>query len=278
MKENKSVRADSRDAGSVIGVIPARYGSTRFEGKVLASIGGKPLIQHVYENAKRAKSLSRLLVATEDKRVMDACARFGAEVQMTSAEHASGTDRIAEVARNVQGDIFVNIQGDEPMVHPDMIDALVEPFRKDKELRVSTLITKVDSKEELESPNVVKVVIDTNGIALYFSRSIIPFQRDEQTAAGKKELSIYYRHLGLYAYRRDFLLAFTAMEPSTLEQVEKLEQLRILENGYRIKAVETPYRTIAVDTVEDLERVRRIMEEKKQKGAAAKANVALRQR
>ncbi len=245
---------------------------------MLRPICGQPMLHHVFARADRCELLEDLVVATDSSEVYDYCTRNQIKVLMTSSAHASGTDRIHEVMQTLPADIYVNIQGDEPMVHPDMIDALVEPFRKDKELRVSTLITKVDSKEELESPNVVKVVIDTNGIALYFSRSIIPFQRDEQTAAGKKELSIYYRHLGLYAYRRDFLLAFTAMEPSTLEQVEKLEQLRILENGYRIKAVETPYRTIAVDTVEDLERVRRIMEEKKQKGAAAKANVALRQR
>ncbi len=255
---------------SVLGVIPARYASTRFEGKVLAAIAGKPMVQHVYENAKRARMLDDVWVATEDQRVMDACRRFGAAVQMTSPSHVSGTDRLAEVASAGQADLYINVQGDEPMVHPDMIDSLVRPFLTDPDLKVATLMTKIETKEELDNPNVVKVVTDKKGMALYFSRSVIPFDRDAQTApggAGKsiKDQSIYYRHLGLYAYRRDFLLLFPTLEVSTLEQIEKLEQLRILEQGYRIAVVETPHRTVAVDTVEDLERVRRLVEQGKGK-------------
>lgn len=262
----------ARNGGlKVVGVIPARYGSKRFEGKVLASIGGKPMVQHVWENAQKAKLLNELIVATEDKRVADACARFGAKAMLTSPSHASGTDRLAEVAANNNADLFVNIQGDEPMVHPDMIDRLVEPFMRDAGLKVATLITKIETKDELDSPNVVKVVADKNGMALYFSRSVIPFDRDGEGGGGdaksKKALSIYYRHLGLYAYRRDFLLLFPGLKESKLERIEKLEQLRILEEGYRIAVVETPHRTVAVDTVEDLEKVRRILEQNKQKAA-----------
>ncbi len=260
--------APTRSPGlRVLGVVPARFASTRFEGKVLATIGGKPMVQLVYENAQKAKLLDQLVIATEDRRVMEACARFGVSAMMTSADHASGTDRLAEVAAQCEADLYINIQGDEPMVHPDMIDALVAPFLADKELKMATLITKIETKEELDSPNVVKVVADKNGLALYFSRSVIPFDRDANISGqGKtrKALSIYYRHIGIYAYRRDFLLLFPTLASSKLENIEKLEQLRIMEHGYRIAVVETPHRTVAVDTVEDLEKVRRLLEQSKQ--------------
>ncbi len=246
----------------VAGVIPARYGSQRLAGKVLATIGGKPLVQHVYESAKRAKLLNELCIATEDQRVLDTCKRFGAQARMTSAQHASGTDRIAEVAAVGSADVYVNIQGDEPMVHPDMIDQLITPFLSDDSVLMTTLMTKIENKKELENPNVVKVITDLRGDALYFSRSVIPFDRDNQASSP----TTYFRHLGLYAYRRDFLLGFSSLKPSRLEQTEKLEQLRVLENGYRIRVVETPHRTIAVDTIEDLEKVREIFEKRSMAG------------
>ena len=243
-----------------LGVIPARYHSTRLAGKVLLEVGGKPLLQHVYERAKKAKRLDELWIATEDNRIRQIASSFGAEVVMTSPTHVSGTDRVAEVAKKVSVQYLVNIQADEPLVAPAMIDLLVEALKKEtKEVGMATLyrpLRRLADKEDLENPNVVKVVMDRKGYALYFSRTIIPFHRKSSLSRSPS----YFKHLGFYAYRKEFLLRLTGMTPSSLEQAEGLEQLRVLENGEKIRLVESPYNTIGVDTHEDLEKVRKILE------------------
>lgn len=245
----------------VICVIPARFASTRLPGKPLVEIAGKPMIQHVYERAAEAKLISDLWVATDDQRVFDAVQGFGGQVIMTSCDHCTGTDRLAEVAALHQdADIIVNVQGDEPLIVPETIDLVVEPFLQQPELMMTTLKTSL-GEEEYHNPAVVKVVTDRQGFALYFSRSLIPYPRD----AGKG--FAIYKHIGLYAYRRDFLLQFAAMEQTPLERAESLEQLRVLENGFRIKVLETNYPCIGVDTPEDLERVRKLL------GGKNKSNV-----
>lgn len=236
---------------NVIGVIPARFHSSRFEGKVLANIGGKPMIQQVWEKAKQAKLLDDLIVACDDERVMKVVKDFGGNAVFTSREHPSGTDRLTETVNPLDVKIVVNIQADEPMVHPSMIDGVVEELSNDESLVVATIIRKIERAEEISNHNVVKVVIDKNNFALYFSRSIIPHVRDEQP-----EGASYYKHIGLYAYTKDFLFTYKNLPQSPLEKLEKLEQLRILENGYRIKVVETKFDTFGVDTPDDLERVR----------------------
>ena len=245
-----------------VGVIPARYQSTRLSGKVLLEIAGKPLLQHVYERAKRAKKLDALWIATDDHRVRQAASSFGAEVVMTSPTHLSGTDRVAEAVRKVPVEIVVNIQADEPLVAPAMVDLLVETLKKEKkEIGMATLyrpLRRLVDKEDLLSPNVVKVVMDQKGYAIYFSRATIPFHRkNPQTGA-----PLYFKHLGFYAYRKEFLLRLTEMDPSPLEQAEGLEQLRVLENGEKIRMVESPFNTVGVDTHEDLEKVRKIIEKR----------------
>jgi 3-deoxy-manno-octulosonate cytidylyltransferase (CMP-KDO synthetase) len=246
-----------------VGVIPARFASTRLEGKALLDIAGKPMIQHVYERASQSTFLSRLIVATDDERIRDAVRKFGGEAQMTSARHLSGTDRVAEVAGRLKADIIVNIQGDEPLLSPHMIEDSVAPLMENPDLQMSTLCRRITEPQEILDPNVVKVVRDQKGFALYFSRSPIPFHREigkgtVGPSAGVGGL-VYYKHFGLYAYRRDFLFQLTAFPPSPLEKVERLEQLRVLENGFRLKVVETEEETIGVDTEQDLERVRGVL-------------------
>lgn len=247
-----------------IGIIPARYSSTRLKGKPLIDIAGKPMIQHVYERASSAAALHRVIVATDDMRIVQAVEAFGGEVRLTSPDHPSGTDRVAEVAASVEADIVVNIQGDEPLVTPEMIADSILPLQEDHDLQMSTLCRRILDVQELFDPDVVKVVRDRQGFALYFSRAPIPYHRDEwkekdQAPGGGSGLSTAcYRHFGLYAYRRDFLFRLTALPPSPLEKTERLEQLRALENGYRIKVVETQADTIGVDTELDLERVREL--------------------
>lgn len=234
-----------------VGIIPARFHSTRFEGKVLADIGGKPMIQHVWERAKQAKLLDDLIVACDDERIYKAVKDFGGNAVFTAKEHSSGTERISETVNPLDVKIVVNIQADEPMIHPTMIDGIITELSADKALVVATVVKKIESPEEIDNPNVVKVVIDKNNFALYFSRSAIPFIRDE-----KPEEQVYYKHIGLYGYTKDFLFTYKNLPESKLEKLEKLEQLRILENGYRIKVVETKFETYGVDTTEDLIRVR----------------------
>jgi len=232
----------------ITAVIPARYDSSRFPGKALADICGKPMIQHVYERAQKASSPRRVVVATDDERILKAVLNFNGEAVMTARTHRSGTDRLAEVAREDSSDLFINIQGDEPLIEPDMIDQVVRPLLEDSEIPMGTLKHKIKDQDELKSPHVVKVVTDLNDLALYFSRAPVPYFRRE-------EKGVYYRHIGVYAYRREFLLKFASLRPTPLEQAEELEQLRALENGFKIKVVETEYESIGVDTPDDLREV-----------------------
>jgi 3-deoxy-manno-octulosonate cytidylyltransferase (CMP-KDO synthetase) len=242
----------------IIGIIPARMASTRLLGKPLADIGGKPMIQHTYESAQRSRLLNRVIVAVDDEKVYSVVKNFGAEVILTPKDIATGSDRIAYVAQNMpEAEIIVNIQGDEPFIKGKMIDQAIEPLLFDTSVNVSTLAKRIDDIEDLKSPSVPKVVFDYNNFALYFSRSPIPYVRDARTNMERIEKADIYKHIGLYVYRRESLLRFTKLAPTDLEQIEKLEQLRMLENGFRIKVVVTEYENLAVDTPEDLEKARR---------------------
>ena len=209
------------------------------------------MIEHVYGRAAAARNVDAVIVATDDPRIADAVMKFGGNVRMTSAEHLTGTDRLAEVAAGLDCDLVVNVQGDEPLIEPDTIDAAIEPFRDDPALLMSTVSTRITDNDAIADPNVVKVVSDVRGFALYFSRSPIPYPRGLRATS--------YKHLGLYVYRRQFLRTVAALEPTALERSESLEQLRVLENGFAIKVVETRHDSIGVDTPEDLERVRRLL-------------------
>ncbi len=237
----------------IIGVIPARLGSTRLQGKVLIEIAGKPMIAHVWERAKQSKLLSDLIIACDDEKVLKAVKKFGGKAVLTSIDHPSGSDRIAEVIRDLDVDIVINIQGDEPLIHHSVIDNLANALLKDPATPMATVIKVLEKKEDLENPNVVKVVIDEHKNALYFSRAAIPFNREH-----KKDVT-YYKHLGIYAYRKDFLFVFKNLPKSKLEKAEGLEQLRVLEAGYKIKTVETDIETIGVDTAEDLKKVEKLL-------------------
>jgi 3-deoxy-manno-octulosonate cytidylyltransferase (CMP-KDO synthetase) len=241
----------------IIGIIPVRYGSKRFSGKVLADILGKSLIQRVYEQSKKVELLDDVLIATDNKKILQVVGKFAGKAIMTSSNCRSGTDRLAEVARGLDADIFVNIQGDEPLISPQVVTKVTQALIKDKTIDIATVARKITSPEELNNPNVVKVVIDNDGFALYFSRAQIPYVRHQLEL--KDLSSVFYKHIGLYAYRREFLLNFVQMKQSPLEKVEDLEQLRALQNGYKIKVVITEYDSIGVDTKEDLERVRKIL-------------------
>lgn len=253
----------------MIAIIPARFASTRLPGKLLLEIGGKPLILHTLAQAAKARAVSRVIVATDDGRIEQAAKDAGFEAVMTSAGHASGSDRVAEVAKAVPpGSIIVNVQGDEPLISPETIDRAVEAMTGDPRADIVTTSEPIDSLDDLLNGNVVKVVTNDEGRALYFSRSPMPFPRDaalrhggDPGAAIRSEpelLSIFRKHTGLYVYRREFLLEFTRMPQSKLERIEMLEQLRALENGAVIKVVEAASRSIGVDTQEDLDEVRRI--------------------
>ncbi|EFW29851.1 3-deoxy-manno-octulosonate cytidylyltransferase [Selenomonas artemidis] len=229
----------------VLCIIPARYASTRLPGKPLRDIAGKPMIVRVYERALRARLVQDVVVATDDERIRAAVEAHGGRAVMTRADHATGTDRLAEVAaRMTDYDLIINVQGDEPLIEPSVIDALVEPFLADETLTMATAKTEIMDGAEQENPNNVKVITDKSGNALYFSRARIPYAR----VPGAK----VYKHIGIYAYRRDFLLAYARMAQTPLELSESLEQLRALENGYRIRVVETDAVFIGVDTEEDL--------------------------
>ncbi|ABB31511.1 3-deoxy-D-manno-octulosonate cytidylyltransferase [Geobacter metallireducens RCH3] len=243
----------------ITAIIPARYASTRFPGKALAEIIGKPMVQHVYERTAKAGLVSEVIVATDDERVAEAVRAFGGRVEMTSATHETGTDRLAEVAARIDADIIVNVQGDEPLIEPAMIDEAIAPLVADASIRMGTLKSRIKSLHDFLSPNVVKVVTDREGDALYFSRSPLPNFRDKwndlKDEAFVTGRLLCYKHVGLYVYRRDFLLAFARMAPTPLELAEKLEQLRVLENGFRIRVVETSFESIGVDTPSDLDKV-----------------------
>ncbi len=237
----------------VICIIPCRYQSSRFEGKPLADIWGKPMIQHVYERVLRSHSVSHAAVATDDQRIFKAVQAFGGHVIMTSERHRSGTDRIAEAVDAIEcndDDIIVNIQGDQPLFEPVQIDEVVKPLLDDPAEHFCTLIYRIVREEEIHHPNAVKVVFDSDHHALYFSRSTIPFVRDEGHQVS------YYKHHGIYSYRKSFLKTFTQLPQGTLEQLESLEQLRALEHGYRIKVVVTAHDSVEVDTPAELERVK----------------------
>jgi 3-deoxy-manno-octulosonate cytidylyltransferase (CMP-KDO synthetase) len=237
-----------------IAVIPARYESSRFPGKPLAEIAGRPMIEHVYRRAAASRRVAAVLVATDDGRIADAVRAFGGEVRMTRETHRSGTERLAEVAASLDCDLVVNVQGDEPLVVPEMIDEAIAPLAADAGLPMGTLRRAIDDPAELASPHVVKVVVDGANRALYFSRAPIPARRDPGGPARA------YKHIGLYVYRREFLITLAALPPTPLERTEMLEQLRALEHGYRVATVETRYDTIGVDTLDDLERVRALVE------------------
>ena len=239
----------------ILGVIPARFASSRFPGKALAPLAGKPLLQHVYERASQARYLSKLIIATDDNRIAKAARSFGATVQMTRPDHLSGTDRVAEVASSDHADVIVNIQGDEPLIDPGAIDATALALLDDPELPMATLKKRIEIPSEIDNPNVVKVVSNLAGDAVYFSRCAIPFLRD-----GSPGAIVHYKHIGLYVYRREFLLAYSGLPVGPLEQAERLEQLRAIENGYRIRVVETEYESLGVDTPEDLERIAALFE------------------
>ncbi len=241
----------------VVGLIPARYASKRFPGKALADLVGKPLLQHVVERALRARRLSEVIVATDDARISSMVRGFGGTVRMTAATHPSGTDRIAEVARDLACDLVVNIQGDEPLIDPAEIDAAVDPLLADPAIPMGTLACPL-SLEQAADPNAVKVVVSADGFALYFSRAAIPYLRDGHGGG----TSPYLLHVGLYVYRREVLLRLASLAPTPLEERERLEQLRALEHGIRIRVVRTDHPSLGVDTPEDLERVRRMLTRK----------------
>lgn len=236
----------------VVGVIPARYASSRFAGKVLADIDGKPLIRYVWERARQARVLDELIIACDDELVARVARDFGARVVMTSRDHASGTDRIAEVVNPLDVRVVVNIQGDEPLIHPTVIDGVARALLEDSGAGMATVKKRIDEPALINDPNIVKVVTDRQGRALYFSRAPIPFH----AAHSKEKKPVYYKHIGLYAYTKDFLFQFKTLASSTLEKTECLEQLRVLEEGFRIKVIETTYDTVGVDTAQDLERVK----------------------
>jgi 3-deoxy-manno-octulosonate cytidylyltransferase (CMP-KDO synthetase) len=239
----------------VIGVIPSRYSSTRFEGKVIADLLGKPMIQHVWEKAKQAKTLDEVIIACDDERVAEVATSFGAKIAMTSKDHTCGTDRISEVVNPIDVEIVINIQGDEPLIHPTTIDSLARCLMEDKSLCMATVIKRIEDPEALADPHVVKVVVDKNNFALYFSRATIPFRAQNS----EEENPAYYKHIGLYGYTKDFLFTYKNLPVAGLEKIERLEQLRVLENGFRIKVIETKYDTIGVDTPQDLEKVKMLL-------------------
>jgi 3-deoxy-manno-octulosonate cytidylyltransferase (CMP-KDO synthetase) len=240
---------------NAIGIIPARYASSRFPGKPLVEILGKPMIQWVYERACRAKYLDEVIVATDDQRIFDAVTKFSGKVAMTSPSAANGTERIAELVQKIAAELIVNIQGDEPLIDPDVIDQLVVLMKNNPAAPVGTLVKKIEEVENLMNPNIPKVVLDKDFYALYFSRSIIPFHRDRPDQRKWLRNENYYQHIGLYIYRREFLLKFVTLPLSNLERIERLEQLRILENGYKIKVALTETESIGVDVPSDIDRV-----------------------
>jgi len=234
----------------ILGVIPARFGATRFPGKVLALLSSKTILQHVYERASQSRYISGVVIATDDQRVYETARGFGARVRMTRPDHASGTDRVAEVVSTEEASVIVNIQGDEPLIDPAAIDAAILPLFHDSDVVMATLKKRIEDPREIADPNVVKVVTNHLGDAIYFSRCAIPYARE---AGG-----VWFKHIGLYVYRRDFLLGYSSLPVGPLERAERLEQLRALENGFSLRVVETESESLGVDTPEDLERVSRL--------------------
>ncbi|HXR77497.1 MAG TPA: 3-deoxy-manno-octulosonate cytidylyltransferase [Bryobacteraceae bacterium] len=237
----------------ILGIIPARFASSRFPGKALAPLAGKPMLQHVWERAQKSRYLDDLLVATDDDRIASAVRRFGGRVRMTSPDHPTGTDRLAEVASSEQASLYVNIQGDEPLIDPEAIDAAILSVHGDETVAMGTLKKQIADPTDIVNTNVVKVVTNLLNDAIYFSRCPIPYERD-----GRSNVPVYFKHIGLYVYRHDFLAHYPDLTVGPLEKAERLEQLRALENGYRIRVVNTEYESLGVDTPEDLERVNQL--------------------
>ncbi len=237
-------------------IIPSRFDATRFPGKPLAILQGKTIIQHVYEKASRSRLAEAVYVATDDARIFDAIKSFNGHAVMTSGSHTCGTDRIAEAAKNIECDIIVNVQGDEPFIRPEMVDDTVQLLRDDEKASMSTLCVRIDNQEDLLSPHSVKIVTDREGYAMYFSRSPIPYYRDDwkdvSSITHLPDKTVIMKHIGIYGYRKNVLMEFTSMEKSDLEHIEKLEQLRALSAGLKIKVKETEFNTFGIDTIDDL--------------------------
>jgi 3-deoxy-manno-octulosonate cytidylyltransferase (CMP-KDO synthetase) len=242
---------------SVLVVIPARYASSRFPGKPLAPIAGKPMIQHVVEGVRRAQTVSRVMVATDDDRIRKAVEEFGGEAILTRQDHRNGTDRVAEVATHVPAEIYVNVQGDEPLIDPAAVDAIVSAMNEDDSIQIATPCVAISRPNEIMDPNVAKVVLDFEGNALYFSRAPIPWVRD----TGETVAARHLKHVGLYAIRRNALMEYPTLPPGELEHLEQLEQLRWLENGFGIRVIETDYDAVSVDVPADVERVEKRLRE-----------------
>jgi len=238
----------------ITAIIPSRYNSNRFPGKPLKDICGKTMVQRVYEQVKKVNLIDIVIIATDDQRILNEVKKFKGKVVMTSKNHKTGTDRLVEVAKKIDSDIIVNVQGDEPLIKPSVIESAIEPLLLDNTLEMCTLKHLIKDEEKINNPNVVKVITDKNNNAIYFSRSKIPFARNSKKFK-------YYKHIGLYVYRKDFLLDYDNMDPTPLEKQESLEQLRLIENGYKIRVIETKYNSIGVDTKKDLIEVRKKLEE-----------------
>lgn len=239
-------------------VIPARLNSTRLPNKVLLDLNGKSVLQRVYEQCQKAQNIDEVYIATDSQKVKKVCQKFTQNIIITDEKHQSGTDRIAEAIEKINCDIVINVQGDEPFIEPSLIEDIVKSF-KNSDIVMTSAMHKISEVSELKNPNVVKVTIDNNNNALYFSRSIIPHHRDEWDALLNHHINIpsplkFYRHLGIYGYKKDFLIKYSQMQQSYLERLEKLEQLRVLENGYKIKMIETNYNSIGIDTQEDYDK------------------------
>lgn len=241
-------------------VIPARYASTRLPGKPLKKIGGKPMIELVYKKALRAKNINQVIVATDDDRIFNVVKDFGGNAAMTDPGLPSGTDRVYEAIKNIQTDIVINLQGDEPYIESELLEKLVDVFVNEN-IQIATPICKIENESEITDPNIVKVVKDLNGFALYFSRSQIPFLRDFEKSNITSENHTFYKHIGIYAYRKKCLTQLTQLDESALEKTEKLEQLRFLENGFKIYTVVSDYNSIGVDTPEDLEKINKMIQD-----------------
>src|SRR6266436_1226577 len=239
----------------IVVVIPARYGSSRLPGKPLVSLGGKPMIQHVYERAKMAKRADRVIVATDDDRIIKAVQGFGGEARMTRVDHRTGTERVAEVAAHESGDVFVNVQGDEPLLDPAAVDAAVAALLEEPPAAIATVATPIKIPADIMDPNVCKVVLDFEESALYFSRAPVPWVPD----TGNNVEARHLKHLGLYAFRRDALLEYPTLPQGELERIEQLEQLRWLENGWKIRVAEVAHDAISVDIPEDVARVEKLL-------------------
>jgi 3-deoxy-manno-octulosonate cytidylyltransferase (CMP-KDO synthetase) len=236
-------------------VIPARYAAARFPGKPLVSLAGKTMIQRVWERVRQATRIAKVVIATDDERILSAVKAFGGEAILTRPNHPSGTSRIAEVAASSNADIYINVQGDEPLIAPEAVDALAECIASDDSIALATLAVALKNPADIMDPNICKVVLDFNGDALYFSRAPIPWVRD---SAGKVHAQ-HWKHLGLYAYRRAALLEYETLPPGELERLEQLEQLRWLENGYKIRVAETSHDSVSVDVPEDVPRVEKLI-------------------